>query len=569
MSRSVYGRIRGTLTPEKTQPTPPPVQPSSVQAATASPQQPPVDDSAVISSRPTPPPEEPVTPVQPVPQVKQPPQVSDDEQLKQISFELKSTLIEQVGQLKSPHREVLVPIFNAADAAVKKWDLPVAQKKVADLKKGLDAISTHAAALKSIVAELQSTLVDEIGRLPKPYPKDLAPLQHEALALANKQDLKGAQAKVAELKKQIAAAKAKIKEFDDLGDDPEALKQWGVDQAKKAYAAQMKKDESEELNPGGKFNMKNLQQDADINKVFNGAAAQDYIRDHKLSEAEAKAVITYTAVNYKYINPATANQKDKPADFDQATKKYDPEQIDLFKVMAARKKKGEDVTEMEKDLAEYKKNGWLDADNRLNFNNVDPADREEFAKAVKKYKRADWMDTQNRPDPSKAKNPAEKQKLEEALQKYEDEQKKSMYEEGALHAGMIMEAFKKLPKYAGPLYRGRRMNPGAFASQYAVGKKISFESLSSFSKNLGKAKDFADHGDPNNPPPADCTVSVLLQAKIPTAADIQALSLYASEEECLIPPGTELVVKSHQDTPKGAAPVDRCVTVILEIPGAS
>lgn len=576
MSRSVFGRIKATMVPQKRVTIPPSQDSSSADAATTAPKKrvpippqgdadsqarvqiPPDGASSVDAGKQTSAPQRPSA---------QAPQGKPADLLKQLGMELKSTLLDAVGQLKGANRETLVKVYNAADAAVKKGDLATAQAKVAELKKGLEAVRANAAALKSVVSELQSGLVEEIGTLPNPYRKDLSAMQREALALANGGDLKGAQAKVAELKKELAAAKAKIKEFDDLGDDPEAQKQWGVEQAKKAYAAQMKKDATSEFNEGGKFNMKNLKQEAEINQVFSSKNSQDYIKTHKLNEAEAKAVITFTAVNYKYINPATANQKDKPADFDQATKKYNPDQIDLFKVLEAKRAKGDDVKDMEKDLAEYQKKGWLNAENRLDFNLVDKADRDKFAEAVKKYKRADWMDIQNRPDPSKAKNAAEKQKLEEALKKYEEEQKKSMYEEGALHTGMIMEALKKLPKYNGPLYRGRRMSPGAFASQYAIGKTISFESLSSFSKDRARAKDFADRGDPNNPPPADATVSVLLEATIPTAKDIEALSLYPIEKECLIPPGTELVVKSHQDTPKGGAPVDRCVTVTLDVPG--
>ena len=142
--------------------------------------------------------------------------------------------------------------------------------------------------------------------------------------------------------------------------------------------------------------MQNLQDDRKIATVFNSARTQAFIQQTGLTEGEAKAVITYTAINYKYINPATANQKDKPAEFDETTKKYKPEQVDLYKVMEGRKAKGEDTREMESDLDDYKQMGWLDADNRLNFNNVAKADRDAFAEAVKKYKRKDWMDAQNR-----------------------------------------------------------------------------------------------------------------------------------------------------------------------------
>jgi hypothetical protein len=113
------------------------------------------------------------------------------------------------------------------------------------------------------------------------------------------------------------------------------------------------------------------------------------------------------------------------------------------------------------------------------------------------------------------------------------------------------------------------MNPSAFASQYAVGKKISFESLQSFSKNKSRAMYFAVPGDSQNPPPPDATLSVLIEATIPTAKDIQALSLAAHEEECLIPPGTELIVKEHRPRAVNHPGVTDGVTVILEVAGMS
>jgi len=267
----------------------------------------------------------------------------------------------------------------------------------------------------------------------------------------------------------------------------EARKQWGVDQAKAAYAAQMKgqahtgDDKTPAYNPGNKFAPKNLQEK---DKIFDNQKVKDLMRTTGLTEGEVLAIRAYTASNYKYINPAIANQKDRTD------------------------------------------------------------------------KPSDWMDIQNRPDPSKAKTPQEKRHLEADLKRYEEGlakdkgSKKGLYEEGALHAGMMAEAFKKLPRKTGSLYRGARMTPKAFTDAYSKGKLITYEAFVSQSTSADVARGFANGGG-DFAPPDDATTSVFVEAQITDGRDLTELSVYgAGEAEWLLPPGTKLIVESIQDDNK-------------------
>jgi hypothetical protein len=67
-------------------------------------------------------------------------------------------------------------------------------------------------------------------------------------------------------------------------------------------------------------------------------------------------------------------------------------------------------------------------------------------------KPVDWMDSAQKPGSAN--------------------KRKELYEEGALHAGVIMEAFKKLPRREGTVYRGARMNEATFNSKFTVGREV-------------------------------------------------------------------------------------------------
>jgi hypothetical protein len=161
------------------------------------------------------------------------------------------------------------------------------------------------------------------------------------------------------------------------------------------------------------------------------------------------------------------------------------------------------------------------------------------------------MDHKYRPqDPATARNPKRKAELEAKMKKYEEGKdagsKSSLYEEGSVHAGMIAEALKKLPKKTGTLYRGARMTPADFAKAYAPGQVITCEAFVSQSTSKDTARDFAS--GKTGQPKDDATVSVFSIAKITDARDIMALSVVGdAEQELLLLPGAKLVVEKIED----------------------
>lgn len=511
-------------------------------------------------------------------------------ELEQLQAELDGTLVEQVGMLPGGTRDALLPLLQEAQALAGDGDVAAAKLKVQELKRRLGAGSgsgpaDDSAQRKALTAELQGRLVEEVGKVRSPYREPLVRLVNEAMKLAAGGDLKLAKDKVAELKagignvpplrptsstpalpssavfkqrlavltpryqdvlKHAPFAKAgleplmkEIVESARLGrfeagmaqldkleaevtlalefvrlkleKDPakrirlcedylaahadrglecalvediyaEAKKTWGVEEAKKAYEVQMKGQDSKRYNPGNKFAPEH-RDDAEKGHILNPAALKHFAKKYGLEESEVLAIRTYTAADYKYINPAVANQQDHPE----------------------RQKLGKDG----KPIA--------------------------------------WMDAQHRPDPSQAKNETERKQLQKALEDYEAKKKRSLKEEGALHAGMIMEAFKKLPKKSGTLYRGARMNLQRFNSEYAVGKQIPVEAFISQSVSKDVARGFADGGGNVQLGP-DATVSVFVEVDVHDARDISEMSIYgATEAEWLLPPGGKLVVDRIED----------------------
>ena len=513
----------------------------------------------------------------------------DNAELDKLQAELDGPLVEQVGNLPGPAREAALPLLQEAQAAAGDGDLATAKAKVQELKRRLGATAPpvdDAAQRKALTAELQGRLVEEVGKVRSPYRDPLLRLFNDAVKLVAGGDLKAAKEKIGELKIGIAAVpplrpessappsipsgavfkkrlgvltpqyqevlkkaplnkaqlelamkavvdSAKAAKFDaGLGQldrleaelkvaleflqlknekDParraqlceaflsahadhraecaqvedlytEARKTASVAEAKRAYEAQMKEDASSPHNPGNQFGPKH-REDKEKATILDPAKLKAFAKKYKLEEAEVLAIRTYTAADYKYINPAVANQKDHPE----------------------RQKLGGDG----KPIA--------------------------------------WMDAQHRPDPSKAKNDTERKQLEKALAEYEQSKKKSLEEEGALHAGMVMEAFKKLPKKKGTLYRGARMNLARFQSEYTVGKQMPIEAFMSQSVNKDVARGFAD-GQGNVKLADDATISVFVECAVLDARDISEMSIYgANEAEWLLPPGGKLVVDSIDD----------------------
>ena len=267
---------------------------------------------------------------------------------------------------------------------------------------------------------------------------------------------------------------------------PKALAEYKLEQDKEAYLTQMMKQASAEFNPNNKFDPKKLEMWGEITRDLTDHTGNG------LSKAEVLAVRVYTASNYKYINPAVANQKDRPKD---------------------------------------RKTDWMDNSHKPDPSQAEAILQEEAAKRG-------W-----RP-PTPAEIEAKRRELEQKLKEYEEAGKQTLYEEGALHAGMMLEAFKKLPPERGEVYRGARMNQEMFNREYSKGKVITYESFASSATDPHTARNFANGLDGANP---DQTISVYAIAVVFDARNIKKLSVVPKENEWLISPGTQLRVDRIED----------------------
>ena len=254
--------------------------------------------------------------------------------------------------------------------------------------------------------------------------------------------------------KRYPGAKAECAKAEDL-----LAKAWieiGVEQAKQAYLLQAPGKADPKYNPANKYDLQHLtaQAKAAANADLSDATGSG------LSEPEVSAIKTFTADDYKYLNPAVANQKDK------------------------------------------------------------------------KEKPSDWMDS-NRPKGMSDEDWAKK--------------KKTLYEEGALHAGVMMEGLKKMVAQGKMIYRGFRISPSDFNSRFKVGTDLDpTETFQSTSTEEAVAYEFSTG---NDKVPDSQTVAVVLKAQLFDGRDIEKLSVYDSEKEILTLPGTVYRVVKISDMP--------------------
>jgi hypothetical protein len=326
----------------------------------------------------------------------------------------------------------------------------------------------------------------------------------DLLALAKKTDDSGHPVKGSQQLAKLGAFKSKAE--DDLAMQ---LKEHTVAEAKKAYGEQMKDSKD-------KFAPKNLEAKAEIlSKVSSlkdkttGEWKNPELKKAGLTDAEAMAIVTFTASNYRYINPATANQKDRDdRDIDWMDNQY--EHPSLAKMTPDEKKKAKEEFQRDK---------------------LDSKDPKHLAKRKEK------LDFQ-----------------------------RERYEEGTLHAAMMLEAFKKLEAHTANLYRGSRMNDADFKREYGIGKETGLEAFTSLSTSEKVAIGFANGTSSEKPPPADATISVLAVAKVYNARDIKALSLVKTENELILAPGTKLKVTKieKRSGAPGTPPATAWYTVHLE-----
>ncbi len=117
---------------------------------------------------------------------------------------------------------------------------------------------------------------------------------------------------------------------------------------------------------------------------------------------------------------------------------------------------------------------------------------------------------------------------------------RTLFEEGQLHAHVMMQGLAKLPQKTGKTYRGARMTRKDFDEHYRLETVFRNPNFSSSSTNRARAQVFADKNDDHNK-----TVSVLCISTINNAIDISRISVYPNEEEWLLLPGSEFKVVSR------------------------
>jgi hypothetical protein len=125
---------------------------------------------------------------------------------------------------------------------------------------------------------------------------------------------------------------------------------------------------------------------------------------------------------------------------------------------------------------------------------------------------------------------------------FKDVTKKRLKQEGATHAGMVMQGLMKLEPYTQTTFRGERVTPEKFKTKYAKGGTMVSGALTSSTKLPDRARRFADGVGGNKPPEVDQTTSVFAEVEGISGRDISRLSAAPYEEEILFPPGSTFSV---------------------------
>lgn len=157
----------------------------------------------------------------------------------------------------------------------------------------------------------------------------------------------------------------------------------------------------------------------------------------------------------------------------------------------------------------------------------------------------DWADATGKPVREKFEDDAS---FQAALAEYEDKGRKGRREEGVVHAGVLMEACKKLKPKKGKIYRGQRMTEARFASEFREGQVLPNTTFSSSTLSESVARGFAGGSSRH---PRDETVSVVCEIEVSTARDVQSGSVQGKNEgEWLVLPGTLFKIVKIKDDKK-------------------
>lgn len=218
--------------------------------------------------------------------------------------------------------------------------------------------------------------------------------------------------------------------------------------------------------------------------------AAKVIKDAGLSPAEAAAIVTYSAADYKYINPSVTNSSSW-----------------LNAQQGAEGLEGMSALLADKGAVKKKSGG------------------ERFKSAVRKR-----LGLSTKPPASSATSMPGGAK--------------TVREEGSLHAAMSIKGLKKLPAVTKDTYRGTRISDAKFASDFSVGKVFTFNALGSSSWDQSIAINFSHGLSGDNKPTPDQNVAVLTVISNSGGRDISDLSMVPDEKEVLILPGSAFVTKS-------------------------
>jgi NAD:arginine ADP-ribosyltransferase len=338
--------------------------------------------------------------------------------------------------------------------------------------------------------------------------------------------------------------------------------------------------------------------------TFSGMTSpkvQAFMAQHGLSEAEALAIRVFTDEDYRYMNPAVANQKDRSDRGDWMAAKFKPALPDLDtpyafsdlfsaakvqEVRAAMKPKGNALSRMvsrEKtpasfehllDVVEQLSAGSLKmsaADfltlvvaeqGKLSSRNVNELagaekERASFLNALGAEATFQWESHEIKQKEARD-SPAEKAKAQQKMQVAQQERdnydqggladkgsQASLSTEGAAHMAIALQGLRKIKPQKEVLFRGINLSPADFKKQYVDAPSIVYEALASHTVNRRVAADMSVKDMPTG------NIAILMEIETDFALDISSVSSNPKEEERVLLPGAELKVISISEGQTG------------------
>jgi hypothetical protein len=290
------------------------------------------------------------------------------------------------------------------------------------------------------------------------------------------------------------------------------------------------------------------------------------IKDYGLTEAEILAVKVYTASDYKYINPATANN--------ESWMKSQARPENNGKHGAKPSKTTEDGSEADRDLTSLLET-TPEADRDLSNLLETEADRDlsnllgtepdrDLSNLLGTEPDRDLTSLlETEPDRDLTSlleaSPEADRELAQILGDVPDDyfataegksHLRRLFEEGSLHGALAISALRKLPPMQKRCFRGTRLTEKEFNEKFGTPDNPNrtpkqVEHLTSVATTREAAEAFADGQDCSR---LDATVSVLTCLDVKTGRDIGDLSIFGrKEKECLLLPGIFLQTDSVEE----------------------